>query len=271
MGLCQRKFMRTYARVAPDCVPSGTRFAQRMNHRPVPSPGYLRERTGRYLTSTGNAFAKCAARSATETAAPCSMVLTGTIQRVVSLSTHGPRRWHQAGRRRLSDMVRRERGGRARHATYRFAWQRSSQRSASGWRSFSWSSGYYAACMSDDSDPGDSGDINVQITANSGGNEDDPITVLATFTPVPPNFTPEALQTRSALQNRRRTDGDRPGADSPRPRRRHRPSIRTSRHRPACRRQPDHPAGSGSGDERRDRARFYRFLQLVRPALQQGR
>jgi hypothetical protein len=59
--------------------------------------------------------------------------------------------------------------------------------------------GVFAACMSDDNDPGDSGDLDVQITASSG-DEDDPTPMLATFTPVPPNFTPEAVQTRSYLQ-----------------------------------------------------------------------
>lgn len=58
-----------------------------------------------------------------------------------------------------------------------------------------------SACMGDDNDDrGDSGDLNVKVTAGSGGNDDEPTAVLATFTPVPPNFTPEALQTRVALQ-----------------------------------------------------------------------
>lgn len=59
---------------------------------------------------------------------------------------------------------------------------------------------FTAACLGDDR-PGESGDINVRVTANrSGDDTDDSTPVLATFTPVPPDFTPEAVRTRSALQ-----------------------------------------------------------------------
>jgi hypothetical protein len=58
---------------------------------------------------------------------------------------------------------------------------------------------FTAACMGDDDDPGDSGDLNAQISPASG-DDDDATPVLATFTPVPPNFTPEVVQTRSALE-----------------------------------------------------------------------
>lgn len=58
-----------------------------------------------------------------------------------------------------------------------------------------------AACMSDDnSNRGQGGGINVQVTARSGGDGEGATAVLATFTPVPPDFTPEAIQTRSAYQ-----------------------------------------------------------------------
>ncbi len=59
-----------------------------------------------------------------------------------------------------------------------------------------------AACMGDDN-KNDSGKLDVVVTAGTGSGDDTkgtPVPILATFTATPPDFTPEVIQTRSALQ-----------------------------------------------------------------------